>query len=392
MKIVELRVTPIVLRDPPLRCAMGLHQPYALRAIIQLFTDNGLVGLSETYGGKRVLDELAAAREHVVGSDPYSLNVLETLLSVRAFGIIEVACLDLIGQATGRPVCDLLGGRFRERVPFSAYLFYKHEGTWGEGFHRAEALSAEGIVAQAQEMCGKYGFQSLKLKAGVLPPDEEVRTIFALREAFGPETPLRIDPNGVWSVETAIEQGQKLKGVLEYYEDPVRGKEAMAQVSTAVGIPMATNMCTTSFADFPESIRLGAIQILLSDHHVWGGLLNSVKAAKICDTWGIGLSMHSNSHVGISLLAMTHLAAAVPNLTYACDTHYPWQPDEVIVGGKLAFENGELAVPTAPGLGATLDEDALGALHEEYLRAGITERDDVIEMQKIEPGWRPRTW
>ena len=64
--------------------------------------------------------------------------------------------------------------------------------------------------------------------------------------------------------------------------------------------------------------------------------------------------MHSNSHVGISLAAMTHLAAAVPNLTYAVDTHYPWQCDEVIVGGRLKIEEGSLAVPQGAGLGVEL--------------------------------------
>jgi glucarate dehydratase len=429
MRIVEMRVTPIALTDPPLRSAFGLHAPYALRTIIELVADNGLVGLSETHGGEAVLRDLEAARPLVEGMDPYALSRLEYVLTAgreetapsrpdvqpwegklgspaRTFGAIEVACLDLIGQATGRPVCDLLGGRFRDSVPFSAYLFYKHAGAGGQDglehesraakeqdhYRTRAALDAEGLTRQALEMCAEYGFQSLKIKGGVLPPEEEVRTVFSLRDAFGPETPIRIDPNAAWTVETAIREGKRMEGTLEYYEDPVRGKEAMAEVAKAVNIPLATNMCTVSFADLPESLRLGSIQILLSDHHIWGGLLNSVKVARICQTWNIGLSMHSNSHVGISLLAMTHLAAAIPNLTYACDTHYPWQTEEVITGGKLRFENGSLPVPTTPGLGATLDRDALAALHENYRRAGLAHRDDVIEMQKIEPGWRPKVW
>ncbi len=434
MKIVDMRVTPIALIDPPLRSAFGLHAPYALRTIIELITDDGLIGISETHGGAAVVRDLEAARPLLMGMDPYALSGLEFTLSggqeeaalnapsrergdvqpwegkvgypARTFGAIEVACLDIIGQATGRPLCDLLGGRFRDSVPFSAYLFYKHAGLGGEDglaeksqaaqsrndFLVREALDAESLVAQAQDMCAAYGFQSLKLKGGVLPPDEEVRTIFALREAFGADTPLRIDPNAVWSVETALRQGKKMARVLEYYEDPVKGKEAMAEVARQVSMPLATNMCCVSFADIPDNIRLGSIQILLSDHHIWGGLLNSVKAAKICQTWGLGLSMHSNSHLGISLLAMTHLAAAIPNLTYACDTHYPWQSEEVIKGGKRAFENGSLPVPTEPGLGATLDYDALAQLHENYQRANLSHRDDVVEMRKIEPGWSPRIW
>lgn len=97
--------------------------------------------------------------------------------------------------------------------------------------------------------------------------------------------------------------------------------------------------------------------------------------------------MHSNSHVGISLAAMVHLAAAVPNLTYAVDTHYPWQSDEIITGGRLQFEEGYLEVPSGPGLGVDLDRQALAQLHQNYLDCGLTHRDDQVQMQKVEPGW-----
>ena len=120
-----------------------------------------------------------------------------------------------------------------------------------------------------------------------------------------------------------------LEGLLEYYEDPVAGKAEMAMLAKQTSLPLATNMCCVSFADLPATIQLGSVQIILGDHHFWGGLRASVQLARICQTWKIGLSMHSNSHLGISLAAMTHLAAAVPNLTYACDTHYPWQAEEI---------------------------------------------------------------
>src|SRR5690606_25597475 len=141
----------------------------------------------------------------------------------------------------------------------------------------------------------------------------------------------------------------ELEGILEYYEDPARGQEDMAKVRQAVKLPLATNMCTTSFADIPGSVRLGSEDIILSDHHFWGGLRASMELARICRTFGRGMSMHSNSHVGISLAAMTHLAAAVPNLTYACDTHYPWQSEEVIVGGRMQFDDGAIVVSNEPG-------------------------------------------
>jgi glucarate dehydratase len=416
MLIREMRVTPVAMGDPPLLNAAGLHAPYALRVIVELMTDDGISGLGEAPGGAAVVDDLEAARDLVEGRDPFAITAFGAALEARfgagahawdrrriarTFGTIEVACLDICGKATGRPVVDLLGGAVRERVDFSAYLFFKYEGAGGElGFgvdpaatgwaaaRQRAALDPQGIVAQAQAMCAAFGFRSIKLKAGILEPEIEVGAILALHEAFGPGTPLRIDPNAVWSVETSIAWGRKLEGVLEYYEDPTRGQEGMAAVARALSIPLATNMCTTSFDDLPGSVRHGSEQIILSDHHFWGGLRASVELARFCRAFGRGLSMHSNSHLGISLAAMTHLAAAAPNLTYACDTHYPWQWEDVIVGGQLQFEDGALAVPRAPGLGVELDRAALAQLHANYIACGLTKRDDEVEMQKVQPGWK----
>ncbi len=236
-------------------------------------------------------------------------------------------------------------------------------------------------------MCQEFGFDSIKLKGGAFEPEIEVDSIKALRRSFGDAIPLRLDPNAIWSVDTAIKWGREMEGLLEYYEDPVRGQTNMATVKKAVQIPLATNMCTTSFKAIPSSIRLQSEDIILSDHHFWGGLRASVELGRICQTFGLGLSMHSNSHVGISLMAMSHLAAAIPNLTYACDTHYPWQSEEVITGGRLQIEDGALTVPNSPGLGIELDREALARLHQQYLDCGLTERNDAIEMKKIIPDW-----
>jgi glucarate dehydratase len=105
----------------------------------------------------------------------------------------------------------------------------------------------------------------------------------------------------------------------------------------------------------------------------------------------MGLSMHSNSHLGISLAAMVHLAAATPNLTYACDTHFPWKTQDVIAPGVLSFDGGSVAVPSAPGLGVDLDRDLVGELHEQYLRCGVRRREDTVYMRSIDASFRPNT-
>ncbi|MHA4843977.1 enolase C-terminal domain-like protein [Flavitalea antarctica] len=420
-KIKEFHITPIAVIDPPLLNAAGLHAPYALRTVVELVTEDNISGISEIPGNIAIDKALEKSRAFIIGKDPFQLNqIRDTLVAhfgidktsergdapwdqrtlVHIFSAIEVACLDIIGKIVNRPVVDLLGGMRRESVPFSAYLFYKYEGAGGElGFgtdpgatgwdsaRQANALNPGEIVAQAKAMCKEFGFKSIKLKGGVFEPRQEVDAVLALRDEFGSSVPIRIDPNALWKVETAIEYGKEMEGVIEYLEDPVRGQENMAIVRKSLKTPLATNMCTTSFEDIPRSIQLGSEDIILSDHHFWGGLHASMTLAGICQTFGRDLSMHSNSHLGISLAAMVHLGAAIPNFKYALDTHYPWQSDEIIIGGRLRFEDGQVAVPAGAGLGVELDRQALAKLHQNYLDCGLTKRNDEIEMQKVQPGW-----
>ncbi len=421
-KIREFHITPIAVVDPPLLNAAGLHAPYALRTIVELVTDDNISGLSEIPGNIDIDIALEKSKRFIIGQDPFQLNQIRDILTanfgsentikrgdapwdqrtlVHIFSAIEVACLDIIGKITNRPVVDLLGGRRREVVPFSAYLFYKYEGAGGElGFgidtnatnwaaaRQASALNPTEIVAQAEAMCKEFGFKSIKLKGGAFDPRQETDAILALYDAFGPDVPLRIDPNALWTVETSIKYGKEMEGKLEYLEDPCRGQQNMAEVRKALKTPLATNMCTTSFEDIPSSIRLGSEDIILSDHHFWGGLHASMALTSICETFGRDLSMHSNSHLGISLAAMVHLGAAIPNLKYALDTHYPWQSDEIIIGGRLKFEDGAVEVPKGPGLGISLDKAALAKLHQNYINCGLTKRNDEIEMQKIHTDWK----
>jgi glucarate dehydratase len=409
IRITGARITPVAFVDPPLLNTVGVHQPYALRAIIQLDTDAGLVGLGETYADTRHLARLHAAAEAITGSDVFALNMIRAAIAERLRGDdaavgtagmitsasavdqvlspFEVACLDVQGHATGRPVSDLLGGAVRDAVPFSAYLFYKwaaHPG--GEPDSWGEALDPAGIVAQARRMIGEYGFSAIKLKGGVFAPEEEMAAIEALHRAF-PDHPLRLDPNAAWTPQTSVKVATGLAGILEYLEDPTPGINGMADVAQQAPMPLATNMCVVAFDQLAPAVAAGAVKVVLSDHHYWGGLQRSRLLAGICDTFGLGLSMHSNSHLGISLAAMVHLAGATPNLTYACDTHWPWKTEDVVKPGVLTIRDGAVALPTTPGLGVEIDEDALAALHEQYLRCGIRDRDDTGYMRSIDPAF-----
>jgi len=432
VKISDMIVTPVAIADAPLRNAPGIHEPYVNRLIVELVGEDGNSGFGEAAYSKQMHDDLQHLRADIVGCDAANQNRLYEIVAAhheadpesrpdpvlknfalpaskvktalpRTYSPIEVAALDLTGHSLGIPVAELLGGRVRDTVPFSAYLFYKHAGGGGEGddLHDdvyGEAMSPEGVVAQAQRMIDRYGFESIKLKAGVFPPDDEIEAIRALRAAFGPDVPLRIDPNTAWTVETSIHVGKELASDLEYFEDPTGGIGGMAAVrrgllAEGVDIPNATNMCVTAFSHIPESVREDAVQVILGDHHYWGGLRATVELGRICDTFGIGMSMHSNSHLGVSLMAMVHLAAATPNLTYDADTHYPWlhEADEIIVGGKVAFHDGAVAVPTTPGLGFEIDRDALARGHERFQRISYRDRDDAGFMRRtVDPAWEKK--
>ncbi|MFJ3673833.1 enolase C-terminal domain-like protein [Streptomyces sp. NPDC090106] len=431
MLIRELRLTPIAFTDPPLLNADGIHQPHVLRAVLELVVDDGkggqVTGLGECAGHAWQLDWLELVGSRLPGTGVFDTERLRQfvhhLLSGRADGVdigpeaswrcwsdradppesrgpaplpapafdigrvysaLEVACLDAQGQLTGVPVVDLLGGRVRDSVPFSGYLFYKWAShpdmtpdPWGE------ALTPEGIVAQARRMVDQYGFRSLKLKGGVFAPEEEIAAIRALREAF-PGMPLRLDPNAVWDLSTALKAARELEGLLEYLEDPVAGVRDMAAVAAHTSLPLATNMCVTSLPDVRAAVDLNALRIVLGDHHIWGGLRASVALGDVCTAVGWELSMHSNSHLGISLAAMTHASAATRALSHACDTHYPWNAeDDVVVPGGLEFVGGSVAVPRRPGLGVELDRTVLERLHRTYLSLGREHRNDRSYLREL---------
>jgi len=428
MKIKDLRIHSIAIADPPIRSSYGLHAPYALRTIIELESEDGIIGINETYGGETPVAALKAVKEKIIGADAFRITGLlnpemkrpdtnidrsQTWLvpgenpldeSSRTFAAIEVACLDLIGKSIGVPVCDLIGGRVRDKVPFSAYPFYKHAGGGGEGNDAredeyGEALTPEALVKQVKKMIATYGFGSVKFKAGVLEPALEIETVKLMYQEFGPNVPLRIDPNSAWTVATSVKAGKALALELSgggYLEDPTAGIEGMGAVrkqllDMGINVPLASNVAVTSFGDIPAAIANDAVQIILCDHHYWGGMRQVQHLAKLAQTFNIGLSMHSNSHLGVSLMAMAHVAAATPHLTYACDTHYPWQSakDEIVAGGRVPIKDGCVTITDKPGLGVELDYDQLERGKERYLHCAYRKRDDEAEMRRhVDPNWK----
>lgn len=409
--ITDLKITSIALPDPPILAASGCHGPYFLRNIVELRTDAGIVGIAETHGGESVTAALERARKVVVGKNAFAYQrVARELqsLGMACYAGVELAALDACGRVTGRRLCELVGGPVRDSVEFAAYLFYRYAAdhpivladphlvdSRGRGDRAlddwGEVRSAEAMAKLASRFRDRFGFRVFKLKGGVMSPEIERDSLKAMAAQLGTQARLRIDPNARWKVETAVRIGKQLAPLrMEYYEDPVQGQEKMSAVRLATGLKMSTNMCVTSFDHIPQALKLHPIDVLLCDHHYFGGFAGCRALGPICRAAGWSMSQHSNSHAGVTMAAMIHLAASIPELTLASDTHYPWLVEnaDIIEGPKLPIRDGQMQVPAGPGLGVTLDRDKLARAAEIYRKCGMRRRDDGGLMRRIEPGWR----
>lgn len=397
MKIVDVKATPVYVEmEAPLLWSMGVEHG-TTRTVIQLFTDEGIVGLGETYGGAATARRIEEARPLFIGLDPFEVQTMVKHFEVfrvtseqmaRAAEMkfvgagVEMAIWDIIGKALEKPLYRLWGGANDTFVPFVAYVFYRYEkdGIGGE-------RSPEDIVRRYGELVERCGFEGLKLKGGVFPPEEEWRAIKALREVFGDGIKfLRFDPNQAWTVETSIRYLNRMERFdLEYVEDPTWDLEGMSLVRSDVRVPLATNQAVIGFQQIAPAVRMRAIDVLLVDLYFWGGVTQAKKVAAICETFNIGLAIHSDRDLGIGTAAALHFWASTPQMSHHYDTHYHDQVGDVIAE-PFVFRDGGLRAPEGPGLGVTLDEDRLryhARLYEEH-------GDDVEFFDpKQRPGWTP---
>ncbi|PYO91902.1 MAG: mandelate racemase [Gemmatimonadetes bacterium] len=394
MKIADIRATPVsVPLEAPLRHANGCHWGRFVRTIVEVETDTGLLGLGELGGGgESATAAVQALKSYLVGRDPRRIEELRFLIAnptaslynqrTQLLAAIEFACLDVLGQAWGVPVSDILGGRLRDQVPFASYLFFRYANPVdGSG----EVRTVEQLVAQARALKQQSGFRTHKLKGGVFPPRYELECYRALAAAL-PDDNLRFDPNGVWSTEQAVWFGRHIEDLNnDYLEDPVYGLHGMRRVRERVRMPLATNTVVVGFEQLAANVLQPAVDVILLDTTFWGGIRPCVKAAGICEAFQFGVAVHSSGELGIQLATMLHLGAVVPNLTFAADAHYHHLVDDVIAGGKREYCNGMMPVPTAPGLGITLDRERVAQYHEEFRRLGAYPYDQ----DPLRPGWAP---
>jgi glucarate dehydratase len=152
-----------------------------------------------------------------------------------------------------------------------------------------------------------------------------------------------------------------------------------------IRVPLATNTVVVNFEQLAANVLDTAVDVILLDTTFWGGVRACQKAAAVCETFQLGVAVHSSGELGIQLATMLHLGAVLPNLSFAADAHYHHLTDDVIEGGLMQYENGSIAVPDKPGLGVTLNRSKLEEYAELYRRLGPYPYDQ----DPGRPGWTP---
>lgn len=378
-RITDIRATTVTVPlEAPILHANGAHHGRFVRTLVEVTTDEGLVGLGEMGGGGESAElAFAGLKPYLLGHDPFDLEAMRWKIMnptaslynsrMQLHAALEFACIDLMGKALDMRACDLLGGALREEVPFASYLFSRllNEDT-GAGGEQSVAQ----MVAHAQALVDEHGFFTHKLKGGYFPPEHDVAVYRALAEAF-PDHSFRLDPNAIWSVEESIAVARQIQDLNnDYFEDPTWGMDGMRRVRDRIAIPTATNTVVVNFEQLAACIRQDAVDVILLDTTFWGGLRQALKAGQVCETFQWGVAVHSSGELGVQLATMLHLGALLPNLRFAADAHYHHLTDDVIVGGKMAYVAGSIAVPTAPGLGVTLDAEKVATYADLYKRLG----------------------
>lgn len=331
------------------------------RTIVKITTADGVEGWGETMWGAPVARLVRQLAEELIGTSPYDLEVLRRrtrmtpffhgYLGYAAIAALDVACWDVIGRTAGMALVDLLGGRLRTRIPITALI------TRSDAPGAAVADLPVALAEYAAKVVERGGFTAVKLK-GTDDVDGDVAIMHALREAL-PDSKLRVDPNGAWSVPDSIRAGLAMEELdLEYLEDPCSGLEPMARVRREIRIPLCTNMCVVRLEDIAPAVRLDAIDVIHGDVYKWGGIGVTKALAAHCETFGLGMNLHSGGELGPSTAAHLAIVASTPVLDTAIDSMYYLHEGDVITP-QLEVDHGALVLPDGPGLGVTVDPDRL---------------------------------
>lgn len=333
--------------------------------LVRIRTRDGLEGIGEAYGlpspeiPAAVVNALFA--DLLIGRDAMAVEALWDLLYgaqkaagrtsgfyLEAMSGVDIALWDLRGKALNQPIHRLLGGPIRERIPCyaSPVPFYD---------------TPEESAAHAKEFVGK-GFSAIKLKLGRGVSTDVAHTA-AIRDAIGPDVALLVDLNCAYRVSEAVQVGRELASLGVYWlEEPIEPTEiaGLAEVRDKVGLRIATGESIFTRSGARDLITVGAADVLMPNPTRAGGITELWRIAHLCDTFQVDLSLHGVGS-GIGIAAALQVAAASPSFTIYESNQLlnPLRHGLLADATSLQFERGSLTVPTGPGLGIELNEDAV---------------------------------
>ena len=334
--------------------------------LVLIDTDEGLRGIGEANGdrsARAVAEAIETMAPYVIGRAPFDLEpIVRDLMeggkwrNVRPFANqaiagIDIALWDIIGQAAGQPVCNLLGGRVHREIDF---FWYVQRGA-------PDAMAAEALRAVAD------GYEVLYIKIGV-GDAEDLAAVAAVRDAVGPGPKLRVDANEAWAPGHAVAMAHRLEPYgIDFLEQPTTARDfaGLAAVRARSPIAIAANQSAFTVQDVLEVIRHEAADLIVTGPHQAGGLLAMKKAAIIAEAAGLPINRHAVGECGVGAIAGLHVCATMPNLTDGNQTHHQLLVDDVLET-PLVFRGGKLDVPTSPGLGITLDWDKVERFAEAF--------------------------
>jgi L-alanine-DL-glutamate epimerase-like enolase superfamily enzyme len=355
MRITD--VQPILLGipyrrlDPPSPWTDSLRK----QLLVRVTTDEGLTGWGEAFAlgaptaVAAVVEE--ALRPLLLGESPTAIEPLTDRLhratflygrrglAMCAISGVELALWDLAGKARGVPVYELLGGPVTSRVRAYASLLR---------YDQPQAVAAAARQAVAA------GFRAVKLH------QTDLASVRAAREAVGPEVHLMLDVNCPWSASEAVRMGRALAEFdLAWLEEPVWPPEdyrALARVAAALDTPVAAGENEATAVGFRELIAHRAADILQPSVTKVGGLGEAKKICALAAAWNVDVVPHA-FYFGPGLAATLHLIASTPGLPLV---EYPGGELETpLLAEPIRAVDGAVTVPTGPGLGVTVNEEAL---------------------------------
>lgn len=365
--------------------------PYVL--YVRIETDEGLVGTSDTFmmtaAIRGYLHERAAPK--LLGQDASQIQWLWTSLydrdaarfggagvEVRAISAIDAALWDILGQATGRPIFELLGGRSRDRLPIYNTCGGPQYGRppfevggrpggledlWGWNNapeELAHSLLDEGITAMKFWPFDTAGMRNLGLSIDADELRAGIEPIRRIREAVGSRMRIMIDGHGFWRLPAAIKIARALEEYdIEWLEDMLLAHDigALAELKASTRVPILASEYLVTRHQYLPLLQQRAADIVMLDPTWTGGITESHKIGALADTFGLPITMHDCTGP-FTLLAGVHLAFAAPNATYQETLRAyirTWYRD--VVPHSVAIENGAILPPTEPGIGTRLLPD-----------------------------------